>query len=151
MTELEGHGQNAHDSQILVDTPVWSLSLRRRSSNLNPAEMVISEHLAHLVRSGNVRVVGPVRQEVLSGIRDEIVFKRIRGFLRSFDEPRLEIADYELAAQMHNRCSSRGVAGTAVDLLICAVANRRAWSIFTLDHDFERYRKVLGIALYAAP
>ena len=151
MTELLGRGQNGADSEVLVDTSIWFLSLRRKVRDLSPAEDAITQSLDNLIRAGSGRVVGPVRQEILSGIRDEVVFNRIRDYLRTFDEPRLNILDYEEAAQMHNRCSSRGVAGTAVNLLICAVAQRRGWSVFTLDQDFERYRKTLGITLYETP
>jgi len=52
------------------------------------------------------------------------------------------------AAQMSNRCRSRGIAGAATDFLICAVAERRHWQIFTTDRDFEQYGKVLGLQLY---
>jgi predicted nucleic acid-binding protein len=51
---------------------------------------------------------------------------------------------------MRNRCRARGIAGSAIDFLICAVAHRRKWQIFTVDRDFERYAKVLGLRLYRA-
>ncbi len=60
------------------------------------------------------------------------------------------LRDYEEAAQMHNRCRSKGVAGSAIDFLICAVAQRRKWQVFTTDRDFERYEKVLAVGLYSA-
>jgi predicted nucleic acid-binding protein len=69
--------------------------------------------------------------------------------LRAFDDPQLGPEDYEGAAQMHNRCRSRGIAGSAIDFLICAIAARRQWQIFTTDGDFEQYGKVLGLQLYA--
>jgi hypothetical protein len=50
---------------------------------------------------------------------------------------------------MHNLCRTRGIAGSAVDFLICAAAQRRGWEIFTTDRDFERYARVLGLKLYA--
>ena len=68
-------------------------------------------------------------------------------------EPRrasLESSDYEEAARMHNQCRNRGIAGSAIDFLICAVAGRRGWQVFTTDRDFERYQRVLGVKLYGA-
>ena len=51
---------------------------------------------------------------------------------------------------MHNLCRARGIAGSAIDFLICAVAQRRAWHIFTTNRDFECfYGQVLGLNLYA--
>jgi len=134
---------------VLVDTPVWSLALRRKTSDLNAKEEALTQSLAELIRDGRAQLMGVVRQELLSGIREEDRFRKLRDYLRAFDDPRLELADYEEAAQMHNRCRSRGIAGSAIDFLICAVADRREWQIFTTDRDFERYGRVLGVKLYA--
>jgi predicted nucleic acid-binding protein len=134
----------------LVDTSVWSLALRRKPGDLNAHERALTLVLAELIREGRAQIVGVVRQELLSGIRDAERFEKLRDYLRAFDEPTLEVADYEVAAEMHNRCRSRGIAGSAIDLLICAVAQRRGWQIFTTDRDFEAYRKVLAVGLYRA-
>ncbi len=135
---------------VLVDTSVWSLALRRKSDDLNPHERDLSVALAELIREGRAQIVGVVRQELLSGIREAERFEKLRDYLRAFDEPVLEIADYEAAAEAHNRCRSRGIAGPAIDFLICAVALRREWQVFTSDGDFEAYSKVLAVRLYEA-
>jgi predicted nucleic acid-binding protein len=133
---------------VLVDTPVWSLALRRKPEALSAREAALTGRLADLIREGRVQLMGAVRQELLSGIREEEQFQKLRRYLRAFDDPTVEMGDYEEAAQMHNRCRSRGVAGSAIDFLICSVAVRREWAIFTTDQDFERYAKVLGLKLY---
>ena len=133
---------------LLVDTPVWSLALRRKPSDLNPREERVTQALAEAIRDGRAQLAGVVRQELLSGIREEERFRKLRDYLRAFDDPALETGDYEEAAQMHNRCRARGIAGSAIDFLICAMASRRNWQIFTTDQDFERYRRVLGLKLY---
>jgi predicted nucleic acid-binding protein len=135
---------------VLVDTPVWSLALRRKAADLSAREAKLTQALAELIRDGRAQLVGVVRQELLSGIREEDRFRKLRDYLRAFDDPWLGRDDYEEAAQMHNRCRSRGIAGSAVDFLICAVADRRHWQIYTTDRDFEQYGKVLGVKLYAA-
>jgi predicted nucleic acid-binding protein len=134
---------------VLVDTPVWSLALRRKDTDLNARERVLTRALAELIREGRAQIVGAIRQELLSGIREEERFRRLRNYLRAFDEPGIEVADYEEAARMHNLCRARGIAGSAIDFLICAVAQRRDWHIFTTDRDFERYGRVLALKLYA--
>ena len=134
---------------VLVDTPVWSLALRRKAGDLSGPEVRITQALADLVRDGRAQLAGVVRQELLSGIREEEKFRKLREYLRAFDDPLLEPDDYEGAAQMHNRCRSRGITGSAIDFLICAIAGRRHWHIFTTDRDFEQYGKVLGLQLYA--
>jgi predicted nucleic acid-binding protein len=133
---------------VLVDTSVWSLALRRKPSNLGARDQAHREALRELVREGRVQMIGLVRQEVLSGIRDEPVFRKIRDNLRAFDNAQLRAEDYEEAARMNNACRAQGIAGSPADFLICAVAYIRNWQIFTTDRDFSRYRKVLPLRLY---
>ncbi|MGA8541500.1 MAG: PIN domain-containing protein [Terriglobales bacterium] len=135
---------------VLVDTPVWSMALRRRPEQLSGSQRGLATVLAELIREGRAQMVGPIRQELLSGIREETQFKRIRDYLRSFPEPSLEAADYEDAARMSNQCRSRGIAGSPVDFLICAAADRRGWSILTTDRDFQNYASVLPLRLHPA-
>lgn len=134
---------------VLVDTPVWSLALRRKGADLNPREQLLTQAFAELIRSGRAQLVGVVRQELLSGIREVERFRKLRDYLRAFEEPMLEAADYEEAASCHNRCRTRGVAGSPIDFLICAIAKRRNWQVFTTDHDFERYSKIIGVKQFA--
>jgi predicted nucleic acid-binding protein len=133
---------------VLVDTPVWSLALRRRSVDLGPQERLLTRSLYELVREGRVQVLGATRQEILSGIRDESVFRRIRNDLRAFSDVPLEVGDYEEAARMSNQCRGAGVASTSVDMLICAVALHHDWQIFSTDRDFTHYAAVLPIQLF---
>ena len=133
---------------VLVDTSIWSLALRRKSADLSAREKSLTLALAELIREGRAQLIGVVRQELLSGIREPDKFDQLRNHLRAFDDVRLDPSDYEEAAQIHNRCRSRGIAGSAIDFLICAVADRRHWQIFTTDSDFDRYQKVLGLKLY---
>jgi predicted nucleic acid-binding protein len=133
---------------VLVDTSVWSLALRRKQSDLSPREQALKSALQELVVDGRAQIVGPVRQELLSGIRAEGTFRRVRDALRAFDEPHLRVQDYEEAARMSNICRARGIAGSGMDFLICAVAHLRNWEVFTTDRDFVRYNKVLPLRLY---
>jgi predicted nucleic acid-binding protein len=135
---------------VLVDTPVWSLALRRTSTNLNAVEQRLTAALQELIRDARAQLIGPVRQELLSGIRHENTFTRVRDQLRAFDEPSLDPADYEEAAHIHNRCRSRGISGSSIDFLICAAASRREWQIFTTDQGFTRYAHWAPLNLYQA-
>jgi predicted nucleic acid-binding protein len=136
---------------VLVDTPVWSLALRRRPEHLSESQQGLVNVLAELIREGRAQMLGPVRQELLSGIRQETQYKRIRDYLRAFREPSLEAEDYEDAARMSNQCRSGGIDGSSVDFLICAAAHRRGWAIFTTDRDFQNYASVLPLRLRSAP
>lgn len=58
--------------------------------------------------------------------------------------------DFEDAARAFNACRRRGVSGSAIDLLLCAVAMRRELALFTTDPDFKRYAQHLPLTLYKA-
>jgi predicted nucleic acid-binding protein len=96
---------------VLVDTPIWSLALRRKRDQLSSRERQLVETLAELIREGRVQLLGPVRQELLSGIREEAQFRKLRDYLRAFPEQSLAAQDYEEAAHMNNRCRAQGIAG----------------------------------------
>jgi predicted nucleic acid-binding protein len=134
---------------VLVDTPIWSLALRRRAVDLSPSERRVTQSLYNLVRQSRVRLLGSTRQEVLSGIREESQFLRIRDHLRGFANVELDATDYEEAARASNQCRRRGIAGSPVDLLMCAVSLRHRWQVFTTDRDFPHYATVLPIQLFS--
>ena len=136
---------------VLVDTPVWSLALRRDFGKLSQLERAIRQDLADLTADTRVRIVGPIRQELLSGIRNAAQFRTVRDELREFPDEPLSLEDWETAAQSNNRCRTAGIAGSAVDFLVCAVAMRRSWEIFTTDNDFQHYARVLPVRLRARP
>jgi predicted nucleic acid-binding protein len=136
---------------VLVDTTIWSLALRRKAANLNSLERMFVEEWTALVTHGRARIIGLVRQEVLSGIKTDAQFEALRESLRAFIDESVDTNDYEAAAQAYNICESKGIAASAVDMLICAVAQRRGMSIFTTDPDFERYAQVLPLKLHSAP
>ncbi|HSY98389.1 MAG TPA: PIN domain-containing protein [Terriglobales bacterium] len=133
---------------VLVDTPIWSLALRRTDAGLNSREQRFTQALRELIQDGRAQLVGPVRQELLSGLREEGSFKKLRDQLRAFEQASLGVADYEEAAQLNNQCRARGIAGSAIDFLICATALRRGWQVFTTDDDFLRYSTVFPLRLY---
>ena len=133
---------------VLVDTPIWSLAFRRRPVHLSKPEQSLVETWSRLIQDNQAVLIGPVRQEILSGIRDMKTYERLRKALRAFDDEPLTMEDYEAAASCGNICRSHGVAGSTVDYLICAAAIRRNMAIFTPDADFVRYAKHLPIHLY---
>jgi predicted nucleic acid-binding protein len=133
--------------KVLVDTSVWSLALRRATPSPNAA---VGE-LRSLIEEGRVAMIGVIRQELLSGVRTQTAFERLRDHLRAFSDEQLETADFERAAEHFNACRSRGVQGSNTDYLICAVAERRSLPILTTDADFTRFAEVLPIALHGRP
>lgn len=135
---------------VLVDTAVWSLMLRRPRARLSADEGAIVDQLRMLANSSCARMVGPVRQQLLSGIRDGNQYTKLRTTLRGLTDEPLETFDYELAAEIANRCVKGGIAVSDIDLLLCAIAVRRNWPIFTTDKDFARYQKFCPLKLHKA-
>jgi predicted nucleic acid-binding protein len=130
---------------VIIDTSVWSLALRRQRSS-GAAEAL---ELAELVREGRAAMMGPVRQELLSGVQREQQYESLRGYLRAFPDIALEAEDYEEAAAFFNRCRAKGIQGSNTDFLICAVAARRRFGILTTDTDFLHFAKLLPIDLHS--
>jgi predicted nucleic acid-binding protein len=101
------------------------------------------------VRDGRACLIGPIRQEILSGIRSEPQLDLLRTRLEPFPNLTIEDIDYIDAARFYNRCRRRGVSGTPIDMLICAVAIRLDLPIFTLDGDFRNAARLLPLRLHA--
>ena len=133
---------------VLVDTSVWSLALRKKAQDLNPAEKATVAELTELIKEGRARIIGLVRQELLSGIKTSGQYERLRGILRSFPDEPVDTPDYETAAKTSNECRTNGVAVSVSDILICAIALARGWSIFATDPDFKTYARILPIKLH---
>lgn len=131
--------------KVLVDTPIWSLALRRRRRAENTPT---TSALASLIEDGRVAIIGPIRQELLSGLREPAQFDRLRDHLRAFSDTHITVEDYEEAASFYNRCRARGLQGSNTDFLICAVAARNEFFIFTTDDDFRHFAKLLPIHVY---
>jgi len=133
---------------VLVDTSIWSLALRRKAEHLNGRERLLVDEWSDLVREGRVRIIGLVRQELLSGIKTHAQFEALRKTAGVFVDELVDTEDHEAAARASNSCRSKGIAVSSVDMLICAVALRRVMSIFTTDPDFGNYARVLPVKLH---
>lgn len=128
--------------KVLVDTCIWSKVLRHKS----PDEE-LTRKLKELIQDGKVAIIGPVRQELLSGISQSTQFNQLKELLSSFEDILLTTTHFEKAAEFNNICRSKGIQGSAIDFLICAVAYLEELAIFTNDRDFENYSKYLPLKL----
>jgi predicted nucleic acid-binding protein len=130
--------------QVLVDTCIWSLVLRRSQKNTTNEHR---EQLSQLIEEHRVKIIGAIRQEILSGIREAPQFLKLKQHLAAFPDLILQSADYEKAAEFSNTARNQGIQGSAIDYLICAVSHSYHLAIYTIDHDFENYAKYLPIKL----
>lgn len=129
--------------KVIVDTSVWSLFLRR-DGNTGSTSL---DHLRRVIRERNAQMLGIIRQELLSGMKNETQFRKIAGILDSFPDLLAESADHTQAAIFFNTCRNKGVQGSPVDFLICAQAHRNGMPILTDDNDFKRYAAHIPIKL----
>ncbi len=130
---------------VLVDTCIWSLALRGKS----PRDIAVTKELTRLIHAEKAKIIGPIRQEVLSGYSDFRQYSKLKDKLRYFQNQPVIDDDYISAAEFSNLCRQRGIQGSHIDFLICAVAHRLEMSIFTHDKDFRSYSKLIPIMLYS--
>lgn len=131
---------------LLVDTSIWSLAFRRK--NPTTKENIMVSELKELVKNLQVVLIGPVRQELLSGIADDSQYEKLKKRLAIFEDLPIYTEDYERAAHFYNICRTKGVQGSHIDFLICSVAANHKLPIFTLDQDFDTYAAHLPISIY---
>lgn len=134
---------------VLIDTSVWSLAFRKRKLTSDDKKLI--EYLMFLIRNQYAIMIGPIRQEILSGISDENKFMELKNALETFSDFHINTEDYETAAEYYNKCRSAGIQGSHIDYLICSVAHNNDFLILTLDKDFFNYKKYLDIQLIDIP
>jgi predicted nucleic acid-binding protein len=142
--------------KVLFDTCVWSLSLRRsrKSVAMAPDEILLLKTLSEAIKDGRVAIIGPIRQELLSGIRDGAQFKKLSTALDAFPDETLTTPYYVEAARLFNLGRSHGVECGPVDMVICATAVLKKWPIVTNDAGLSRCITVLrseGLISATAP
>lgn len=128
---------------VIVDSDVWSEAFRKKGKE-GPSVLTLRK----LIVSGEVIMISPIRQEVLSGIREEEKYVQIRDALRPFLSQKIDEPIYEMAASFFNHCRRNGIQGSHTDYLICACGVAWKSSILTKDKDFTRYANFLPIELH---
>ena len=130
--------------KVLVDTCAWSLLLRRRArAALGSDEQFILASLKEAIRDSRVALIDPIRQEVLSSIKAQAQFEKLRTHLAAFPDESLTTRHFVEAAHLFNLCRSSGVECGATDILICAIAVQMRYDILTYDQGLKRCMKVL--------
>ena len=130
--------------KVLVNTSVWSAVFRRNIITLKDVE----KKLTSLILNNDALIIGPIRQEILSGYSDKKKFETLRDKLEAFPNLSIDDEDYIVAAEFSNECRKRGIQGGHIDFLICSVAFKNQIPIYAIDKDFIEYSKVLQISLF---
>ena len=130
--------------RVLVDTSVWSLSLRKGGPAKHPAV----EKLAALLRANeDVVLTGLILQEILQGFRSDVAFRNVLRHLEPFPLLELDRRSCVAAASLHRRCAARGVSVTTVDCQIATAAIHYDCVLLSADRDFERIARLSDLKL----
>ena len=129
---------------IACDTSALSQFLRRSPDTPND----IAHNIGRLIESNDLALFGIVRQELLSGIKLPAHFERIDLTTQALPLFFADNEDHTTAAKFFNACRSKGVQGSPIDFLICAMAARRNFPIYTTNPDFELYEPLIPVELY---
>jgi predicted nucleic acid-binding protein len=117
---------------LLVDTSVWSLALRRDHSSGREVDALRTG-----IDQGMVVLTGVILQEILQGFPSAERTRRLADYLAPFPLLALHRADYLYAAEIRNKCRTKGVAISTVDAQIAAAAINHRCTLLTADTDFE--------------
>jgi predicted nucleic acid-binding protein len=129
---------------ILVDTSVWSLALRRKSA----VKSIEAQHLEKLLLSGEtVQITGIILQEILQGIRANDQVAKLIAYFHSFPLISPSRDNYIYAASLYNTCRRSGIQASTVDCLIASIAIRHECYLFTTDGDFLHIQNIAPLKL----
>jgi predicted nucleic acid-binding protein len=121
---------------LVVDTSVWSLILRRpKIEEDNPFVQAFCDHLT---AEDGIFLIGNILQELLDGLRSPHQFQRLIHFLEPFPLLKLSRATYVEAARLRSHCRGKGIQGGPVDFLIAFACIEHGFPLLTADPDFLR-------------
>jgi len=129
---------------IACDTSALSHFLRRSTNTDDDVAVTVEK----LIDSNELALFGIVRQELLSGIKLPAQFEQIDLTTQALPLFLADDEDHTTAAKFFNDCRSKGVQGSPIDFLICSMAVRRKFPIYTTDPDFDLYEPIIPIELY---
>ena len=130
---------------LVVDTSVWSLVLRR--GNVDEENGWVRAFRKRMEDGDEVSLLGPILQELLDGLRRPEQFKRLQKILEPFPIEPLTREIYIQAAQLGNECRRRGVQAGPTDFLIAAACVEWNTPLLTADGDFSRIARHSALRL----
>ena len=130
-------------SRFVADTSIWSPFLRQSSKLGDP----FRNYLRDGIVKREVQMLGIIRQECLSGIREKLQYSKLTEILDGFPDDLAVGEDHLRASEFFNEYRRNGVQGRAADFLICAQSVRLDLPILTLDKDFVDYAKHIPVSL----
>lgn len=121
---------------LVVDTSVWSLILRRPHVEVdNP---FVQAFHRHLTAEDGLFLIGNILQELVDGLRSRSQFQRLTRSLEPFPLLVPNRTTYIEAARLRTAFRGKGVQAGSVDCLIAAVCIEQGLPLLTADRDFLR-------------
>ena len=132
---------------LLVDTSVWSLVLRRDA----PAGVPEAEFLrAALARGDSIVTTGLVLQEILQGVAGAKMRTAIQERFAALPFLVPDRSDHIRAADLHGAARRKGIQVGTVDALLAALCLRHDLTMLSTDADFKDLRKVAPLLIWTA-
>jgi len=120
-------------TKFIIDTSVWSESLRRKRNTVNSSEAVVRKIIEN---DYEIVILGIILQEILTGISNKKLFREIKDILDDFVYLDITKNDYIYASELSNKCRSKGIIAGSIDFLIASAAIRNKLQLVTFDKDF---------------
>lgn len=119
---------------LLVDTSVWSLALRRDAPVLTPEVEALHDALDG---EDSVLTTGLILQELLQGFSGPRARKAILDRFSALPLLAPDRRDHVDAAELRNSCRRAGVQVGTIDALIAQLCIRHRIMLLTADRDFS--------------
>ncbi|MGQ0538988.1 MAG: type II toxin-antitoxin system VapC family toxin [Gemmatimonadaceae bacterium] len=132
---------------LLVDTSVWSLALRRDAPPRSPE---VAQLRRALESNDIVFTTGVILQELLQGIRGPRARETIISQFRALPFVLPDRQDHIAAAALHSACRRRGIQVGTIDALLAQLCVHHDLTMLTTDKDFVRIAAVVPFAVWPA-
>jgi predicted nucleic acid-binding protein len=129
---------------VIVDTSVWSLFLRRKTRDIEEESV---GKLVGLLKNDTIYLIGVILEEILDGIRSEKQMDTLIKYFRPFPLIGCIREDFTRAAKYKNLCRKHGMNAGTIDFLIAAVCVNHHMPLLTADHDFEHISRYCPVRL----
>lgn len=121
---------------LVVDTSVWSLVLRR--PRVDHSNVYVQAFRTHLESNNRLFLLGSILQELLDGLRSPKQIDRLVNLLEPFPLIDVDRSTYVAAAKLRTTCRTKGVLAGPIDFLIAAACCQHGYPLLTADQDFSR-------------
>jgi hypothetical protein len=129
---------------VLVDTSVWSLSLRKDGPANHPA---VKKLQSLRLDTQNIVLIGIILQEILQGFKHEGTFIKVTTYLDAFPLLSLSRRDFVAAAKLRRQAAAQGLTLSTPDCQIAAAASQHHCNLLTTGKDFSNLAQLVPLQL----